>query len=89
MKVTVYVNWHNEEVISKKEYEEKIEKEAKEYIESRADFCEWLNEHYEADSIWFMNEEERASLMEEYYEACQTWAEDEVNDYWKPYEVEV
>lgn len=89
MKVIVYVNWLTKEVISKKEYEEKIEKSAKEYTDSYADFADWLNEHYQADDIWDMSESTRNAVKEEYREACQTWAEDEVNDYWKPYEVEV
>lgn len=89
MKVIVYVNWNEREVISAKEYEEKVEKAINEYIESRDDFCEWLDEHYEPGSIWFMDAEEKERVKVEYYEACQTWAEDEVNDYWKPYEVEV
>ena len=89
MKVTVYVNWHTEEVISEKEYEEKIEKSAKDYVESEADFSDWLNDQYRADDIWEMSENGRNAVKEEYYEACQTWAEEEVNDYWKPYEIEV
>ena len=87
MKVTVYANWREETVISEKEYKEMIENTTEEYVESRADFCEWINEHYEPCAIWFMDEKD--TLLKEYYEACQCWAEDEVNDYWKPYEVEV
>lgn len=89
MKVIVYVNWHEEEVISEKEYKEKIEKSANEYVESHADFADWLAEHYNSDAIWFMEEAEKEIVREEYREACQCWAEDEVNDYWKPYEIEV
>lgn len=89
MKVTVYVNWNEREVISEKEYKEKIENTTEEYVESRGDFCDWLAEHYEADAIWFMEEAEKEIVREEYREASQTWAEDEINDYWKPYEVEV
>ena len=89
MKVKVYVNWHTEEVISEKEYEGKIEKSAKEYRQSYADFADWLNDNYQADDIWEKSESDRNAVKEEYREACQTWAEDEVNDCWKPYEVEV
>jgi hypothetical protein len=89
MKVTVYANWREEKVISEKEYKEMVEETAKEYVESRADFCNWLADNYIADAVWFMDAEERERVKEEYREACQTWAEDEVNDYWKPYEVEV
>ena len=89
MKVTVYVNWHEEEVISEKEYKEKIEKSANEYVESHADFADWLNDQYCADDIWEMPESDRNAVKEESREASHTWAEEEVNDYWKPYEIEV
>lgn len=89
MKVIVYVNWHEEGVISEKEYKEKIEKSANEYAKSFGDFSDWLNDQYHADDIWGMSENDRNAVKEEYREACQCWAEDEVNDYWKPYEIEV
>ena len=88
MKVKVYVNWDERKIISEKEYEEKVEKSAKEYAESYADFADWLNDHYHADDVWEMSESTRKEVKQEYCEACQTWAEDEVNDYWKPYEIE-
>ena len=89
MKVTVYANWGEEKIISEKEYKEKIEKSAKQYAASYADFADWLNNNYHPDDIWKMSENDRNTVKEEYREASHTWAEDEVNDYWKPYEVEV
>ena len=89
MKVTVYANWHEGEVISEKEYKEKIEKSANEYVESHADFVDWLNDNYKADDIWEMSENDRIAVEEEYIEVCHCSAEEEVNEYWKPYEVEV
>ena len=89
MKVIVYINWNEREVISEKEYKEKIEKSANEYVESHADFADWLNDQYRADDIWEMPESDRIAVKEDYCETCRIWAEDEVNDYWKPYEVEV
>ena len=89
MKVIVYANWQEREVISEKEYKNKIEESAKEYIESYADFADWLNGNYHADDIWEMSISVKAKIEEEYREACQCCAEEEVNDYWKPYEIEV
>ena len=89
MKVTVYANWREEKVISEKEYKEMVEETAEEYFESHSDFCEWLTETYKSDAVWFMDAEERERVKDEYREVCRGVAEDEVNDYWKPYEIEV
>lgn len=89
MKVIVYANWNEREVISEKEYKEMIEKSAEEYVESYADFADWLNDNYHPDDIWEMSENDRNAVKEEYREVCHCSAEEEVNDYWKPYEIEV
>ena len=89
MKVTVYVNWREETIISEKEYKEMIENTTEDYVESRADFCDWLVEAYNSEAVWFMDAEEKERVKDEYREACRDWAENEAYDYWKPYEVEV
>lgn len=89
MKVTVYANWRKETIISEKEYKEMIEETVKKYVESCSDFADWLNGDYYASDIWEMSESTKKAINEEYREACHTWAEDEVNDHWKPYEIEV
>lgn len=58
MKVKVYVNWYDREVINEKVFNEKVEEVTADYKEDKCFFDEWLDEHYSANEIWGFDEEQ-------------------------------
>lgn len=89
MKVKVYVKWRYEEIINEKEFKEKIAQTVNNYKTEETYFNEWLNNNYNAFNIWGMSAEERAKILEEFADICQTWAEEEVADDWEEIEIEI
>lgn len=78
-KVVVYVNWGDEEIISEAEYKAKVEEEANAYADDEYQFGQWLNEHYNADEIWHMNDGEKEEVKVDWLKSCRESVEDELS----------
>lgn len=89
MKVKVYVKWRYEDIISEKEFKKKIAETVNNYKTDETYFNEWLNDNYNAFNVWGMSTEERAKILEEFADICQTWGVKEVREDWEENEIEV
>ena len=89
MKVKVYVNWYNREVINEKEFEKKVEETTQDYKEDKCFFDEWLNDHYSANEVWNLNEEERKEVQKDFLIRCEELGVRDVREDWEEEEIEV
>lgn len=89
MKVKVYVNWFDREVINEKEFEKKVEETTQDYKEDKCFFDEWLNDHYSANEVWNLNEEERKEVQKDFLIKCEELGVRDVREDWEEEEIEV
>lgn len=73
MKVTVYVNWNVQRVMTEEEYKEEIERRAEEYCKNDENFAKWLDESYSALELYDIEGKQR----EEVRRAFLAFARDE------------
>lgn len=89
MKVKVYVNYYDREVINEKAFNERIKEATNDYEEDECFFDEWLEEHYSASEIWKLNEEQRKEVRSDFLIKCEELAVEDVRDDWAEEEIEV
>lgn len=90
MKITVYADFNNEEVITEKEYLKRLNEAVAEMAEDTALFYEWLEDTYSASEIWRATPEKHEEIIKEWKNHCQEYTEDEGDMmWWKEYELEI
>ena len=100
MKVIIYVNWREEEIITEKEYKEKIKK-LKESKEDFADYkSSYLNEYIEDflstspyaenfATVFEFTEAERQKILDEVKEGYEKQVEEDFSDEWDEVEIDI
>lgn len=99
MKVKIYINTdelmvseHFPRVLTEKQYQEKIEELVKNRMANLADddgFADTLAMDYTINEIFFMTESEKERILEEFKPYAVDSAKDEMEDYYKEYEIEI
>lgn len=100
MKVKLYVNWQDEEILKEKEYEEKILEAAKDREENDDyDFSDFLDDYLDRNHgccrseqlayLFRMNEEERKKILELWKVNCLEVARINFPNDYKVIEIEV
>ena len=100
MKVIVYVNWREEEIITEKEYKAKI-KEVKEDKENFDDYrVSYLNDYIEEfidkspyvknfETVFNFTEAERQKILDEIKEGYENQVEEELSEEWEEVEIDI
>ena len=100
MKVIVYVNWSEQEVITEKEYKEKI-KEVKKDKENFNDYKSSYLEDYIEDfiksshypktfeTVFNLTEAERKKILDEVREGYETQVEEDLSEEWEEVEIDI
>ena len=100
MKVIVYVNWKEEEIITEKEYKEKI-KEVKKDKENFNDYkSSYLNDYIEEfidrsryplnfETVFNLTEAERQKILDEIKEGYENQVEEELSEEWEEVEIDI
>ena len=100
MKVTIYVNWDEEEIITEKEYKERL-KEAKKDKENFEDYkSSYLNEYIEEfidrssyprnfETVFNLTEAERKKILDEVKEGYENQVEEDFSDEWEEVEIDI
>ena len=100
MKVIVYANWRDEEIITEKEYKEKI-KEMKKDKENFDDYkSTYLNEYIEDfidkspyaknfETVFNFTEAERKKILDEIKEGYEAQVEEEISEEWEEVEIDI
>ena len=78
MKVKLYVNWDDGEILSEKQMESRLRERASDIFKDEDEFSEWLHDEYTISDIFNMNEEEKDQVRQKWGEACLESAQDEL-----------
>ena len=100
MKVIVYANWRDEEIITEKEYKEKLEErktdkgDFEEYVSNYLsdDIEDYLIEKRETLSyarVFNLTEKERAEIIDGMRESFKNQVEEEFSDEWEEVEIDI
>ena len=100
MKVNVYVNWKEEELITEKEYKEKI----KEVKEDKANFDDYKSSYLDNyieefidrspyvksfETVFNFTEAERQKILDEIKEGYEVQVEEVFSDDWEEVEIDI
>ena len=100
MKVVIYVNWRENEIITEKEYKEKI-KEFKNNKENFDDYKSgYLSDYIEDfidrssyiknfETVFNFTETERQKILDEVKEGYETQVEEELSEEWEEVEIDI
>ena len=100
MKVVIYVNWREEEIITEKEYKEKI-KEIKKDKENFNDYkSSYLEEYIEDfinrssyvkafETVFYFTEAERQQILDDIREGYENQVEEDFSDEWEEVEIDI
>ena len=86
MEVKIYVDWNNEEILTQKDYEERIklvEKEIKQYCFLENLECYLKDEDFSLLDIYNLKEEEKKEIEKRVLEICKEQAEQDMEDDFK------
>lgn len=100
MKVNIYVNWRDEEIITVKEYNEKIKatKQDKENFNDYKSCClsDYIEEFIDRspypktfETVFNLTEAERQKILNEIKEGYETQVEEDYSDEWEEVEIDI
>lgn len=62
MKVTVYVNWNEQKVMTEEKYNEEITRRAEEFCKEDENFANWLDENYSTLELYNIEGKQREEV---------------------------
>lgn len=89
MKIKIYVDYENQEVLTEEGYKEALKDKAKSYKDDTDAFRDWLNDNYEAFEIFNKNGVELDKVVERWEGVCDANAEDDLDRELTEYELDV
>lgn len=89
MKIKIYVDYENKEVLTEENYKEALTERSKSYKADNGAFRDWLNGNYEAFEIFNMKSHELEKVVERWEGVCEADAEDDMAIELSEYELDV
>lgn len=89
MKIKIYVDYENQEVLTEEQYKEALKEKAKYYKDDTDAFRDWLNDNYEAFEIFNKNGVELDEVVSRWEGVCEADAEEDIDRELVEYELEV
>lgn len=89
MKIKIYVDYENCEVLTEEQYKKALIERAKSYKADDKAFEEWLNNKYTSFEIFKMPSYELDKVMEKWEGLCEADAEDDMSMELTEYELDV
>ena len=74
MKVKVYANWNDGEILNKADYDKIFKEEVAEMMEDEYEFSCWLDDNYDIAEIWKATEADRLEIRNNWKEFCEASA---------------
>lgn len=87
--IKVWVNYSEEKVLSEKQYKETLEENNKDWYNDRSVFDEWLSNNYTRYEIFYLTDEEKEELLEEFHDYCDSRSQSELEEDWVLEEIDV
>lgn len=89
MKIKIYVDYENQEVLTEEDYKKALSERAKSYKDNNENFEDWLNDRYNAFDIFNMNGVELDKVVERWEGVCEADAEEDMSRELTEYELDV
>ena len=89
MKIKVYVDFENENVLTEEEYKDILKDRAKTYKDDTDAFEDWLNDNYNAFDIFNKNGVELDEVVSRWEGVCGSDAEEDMEAEFAVFELEV
>ena len=70
MIIEIFVDWQNEEIITREEYDKRAREKAEELRINDSNFSEFLEENYSHRELWEADEEQHTKIMEYWIDKC-------------------
>ena len=72
MKVVLYVNWSEKEILTEEEYNLRVSEAVADRVESRERFAEWLYDAcFSPIDLFYADEEKKRKIFAEWRGACE------------------
>lgn len=84
----VYVNWETQEIVGPNQIEALIDQKFSDYLEDDQLLEEYLEERYTLSAIWYMDDEQKESVMEDYTTYQREYVEKQFDNNFCEYEIE-
>ena len=84
----VYVNWETQEVVGPNQIETFIDQKLSDYLEDDELLEIYLEERYTLVEVWYMDDKQRESVMEDYAAYQREYVEKQFDNNFSEYEVE-
>ena len=89
MKIKIYVDYENQNVLTEEDYEEVLSERKKSYKSDNEAFEDWLNDKYSASEIFKMKSYELDKVVERWEGVCESNAEEDMGSELSEYELDV
>lgn len=89
MKIKIYVDYENQEVLTEEGYKEVLAERAKSYKSDNDAFEDWLNDRYSAFEIFKMKSHDLEEVMDRWEGVCEADAEEDMGRELTEYELDV
>ena len=81
MKVVLYVNWSEQEILTEEEYNHRVNAAIADRVESRERFAEWLaDECFRPIDLFHADNEKKRKIFSEWRGECETNVQEMYND---------
>ena len=89
MKVTVFVNWSENVILTEKDFENEIESETLERFDDSDFFDEWLDRNFDPSEVFSFTESEKETHRNRYKEYCRQEAKMVLLEEYETVELEI
>ena len=89
MKVTVFVSWSENVILTEKEFENEIESETLDRFDDSDFFDEWLDRNFDPSEVFSFTESEKETHRDRYKEYCRQEAKMALLEEYEVIELEV
>lgn len=89
MKIKIYVDYENREVLTEENYKEALAERAKSYKVDEPAFEDWLIDQYSAYEIFKMKSHKLDKIVEKWGDVCESDAEEDMGREFTEYEIDV
>lgn len=86
MKIKLYVDWDNHQVLNQDQYEERLSEAADELFADDNCLAEWLDENFTLLDIFQAGEAKKEEIRADFIDYCQENAENALSDDGEEYE---
>lgn len=71
MKVKVYANWDDGEIVNKATYDKMLEEEVAELVKDDYEFFSWIYDNFDISEIWNATDADRITIRNDWEECCK------------------